>query len=183
MGIDPGEHKQQQKAATIQAEQEARDSFERIALDWHASHEPALSDKHAIKLLRYLKNNLFPVIGKMSVTELTPSHFLEVIRPFEAVGKVDTAHRIAGLSSQVMAYARIVGHVTHNPAFGLRKAIRSNRHENRAAITDPKEIGQLLRDIDAVYTHPSIHYYLKILPLHFHAPKRAQTCGVERSGF
>lgn len=74
-GINPGEHKQQQKAAAIQAEQEARDVFERIALDWHASHAPALSDKHAIKLLRYLKNNLFPVIGKMSVIELTPQPF------------------------------------------------------------------------------------------------------------
>lgn len=169
-GIDPGEHKQQQKAAAIQAEQEARDTFERIALDWHASHAPALSDKHAIKLLRYLKNNLFPVIGTMSVTELTPSHFLEVIRPFERSGKVDTAHRIAGLSSQVMEYARIVGHVTHNPAFGLRKAIRPNRHENHAAIIEPEEIGQLLRDIDAVHAHPSIHYYLKILPYVFTRP-------------
>ena len=166
-GIDPNTYKQEQQKAAEEAEREARDTFERIALDWHASHAPALSDKHAIKLLRYLKNNLFPVIGKISVVELTPSHFLEVIRPFEAADKVDTAHRIAGLSSQVMEHARIVGHITHNPAFGLRKAIRPNRHKNHPAITTPKEIAQLLCDIDAIQAHPSIQYYLKILPKQF----------------
>lgn len=169
-GIDPNTHKKDQKKAAEEAEVEASNTFERIALEWHTSHAPSLTDKHALKLLRYLKNNLFPVIGKTSVNELTPSHFLEVIRPFETAGKVDTAHRIAGLSSQVMEYARIIGYVTHNPAAGLRRVIRPNRHESHAAILEPKEIGQLLRDIDAVHAHPSIHYYLKILPYVFTRP-------------
>ncbi len=120
--------------------------------------------------MRYLENNLFPVIGKTPVGELAPINFLEVIRPFEQAGKIDTAHRIAGLSSQIMEYARIVGHIPHNTATGLSRAIRPNRQKNHPATTDPKEIGQLLREIDEVHAHPSIHYYLKILPYVFTRP-------------
>ncbi len=169
-GLDPGKLKQEAKTAAKTAKKEAENTFEAIAREWYASYSPSLTEKHALKLLRYLENNYFPAIGSIAVTELEPMHILDVIRPVEAKGNTNTAHRLANLASQVLAYAQITGRTKYNVAFGLTKALRPDRPQSYATITDPKAIGQLLREIDEYPGHPSITFYLKMLPYVFTRP-------------
>ena len=131
---------------------------------------PSLTEKHALKLMRYLEKDYFPAIGSIPVTEIEPMHVLDVLRPIEAKGRTHTAHRLANLASQVMAYAQLTGRTKYNVAFGLTKALRPDRSQSFATISDPKGIGRLLREIDEYKGHPSIIFYLKILPYVFTRP-------------
>lgn len=169
-GLDPGEQKKEAKTAAKAAKKEAENTFETIAREWYASYSPSLTEKHALKLLRYLEKDYFPVIGGTPVTELEPMHILEIIRPVEAKGRTNTAHRLANLASQVLAYAQITGRTKYNAAFGLTKALRPDRPQSYATITDPKGIGVLLRQIDAYEGHFSTRFLLKILPYVFTRP-------------
>lgn len=169
-GVDPGAQKKEAKIAAKTAQKEATNTFEVIAREWYASYSPSLTEKHALKLMRYLEKDYFPAIGNISVTELEPMHILDIIRPVEAKGRTNTAHRLANLASQVMAYAQLTGRTKYNIALGLTKALRPDRAQSYPTITDPKGIGRLLREIDEYKGHPSIVYFLKILPYVFTRP-------------
>jgi len=64
-GLDPGEQKKEAKKAAAVAKKEAENTFEAIAREWYASYSPSLTQKHALKLMRYLEKDYFPAIGGM----------------------------------------------------------------------------------------------------------------------
>ncbi len=68
---------------------------------------------------------------------------------------------------QVSRYARIVGHTRYDVAAGLAETLTPVQTNHYAAISDPAEIGHLLRAIDAYTGEPSICFALKILPFVF----------------
>ena len=107
--IDPGEQKKEIKAAAIAAQKEAENTFENVAREWYAHYAPSLTQKHALKLMRYLQQVFFPAIGGKPVTELGSAHILDAIRPLEAKGLLNTSHRLVNLASQVLGYAVIKG--------------------------------------------------------------------------
>lgn len=74
------------------------------------------------------------------------------------------------LAGQVLQYAFIRGQVKFNVARGITGALPPLRTTSFAAITDPREIGRLLRAVDNYAGHPSIVYFLKILPYVFTRP-------------
>lgn len=170
-GIDPGAEKQEAKAALIAQERELHDTFKNVANEWFASYGPSLTPKHAEKLRGYLDKRLFPIIGDKSVTSIEPQDILEALREPLRRGHIETAHKQLNLCGQVMRYAKRTGRVKYNVAEDLSGALPPVKVKNLAAITDPKEITQLLRDIDTYEgLHIPVHYCLKILPYVFTRP-------------
>lgn len=170
VGVDPGVHKKEVKAAALAAQKEIENTFETVSREWFTSYSPSLTEKHASKLHRYLETILFPALGHKSVAALEPADILAVIRPTESLGHICTAHKLMQLCNQVLHFAQITGRIKYNIASGLTEALQPLRHQNQAAITDPKAIGQLLCDIDAYAGFPSIVFFLKILPYVFTRP-------------
>ena len=169
-GINPSMERKESKAASIAEQREKENTFEAVAKDWFNTHAPDLTEKHALKIRRYLENVFFPAIGGKSVSSLLPVDILEAARPAQAKGRIETAHRLTQLAGQVLQYAFIKGLVSVNVARGITGALQPLRTTSFAAITDPKEIGRLLRAIDNYTGYPSIRYFLKILPYVFTRP-------------
>jgi integrase len=169
-GIDPGEEKKERKAALAAQEREQRETFAFVALEWFTTYSPRLTPKHAAKLKRFLQYTLFPVIGDKPVIQIEPADLLAAVRPTEAKGHLETAHKLMQLCGQIMRHARITGRVKYDVATGLTEALQPVRNTSLAALTDPKAVGALLRDIDACEGHFSVIYFLKILPYVFTRP-------------
>jgi integrase len=110
---------------------------------------------------------LFPHIGTVPFANLEPTNILTAIQHAENRGVIETAHRLAQLAGQVCRYARLVGYAKYNIAAGLTEALPPVHTEHYAAITDPQEIGYLLRNIDAYNGDASIIYALRIMPYIF----------------
>ena len=110
-GIDPGAEKKEAKAAAIAEQSKKENTFEAVAMDWFNTYAPDLSEKHALKLRRYLENAFFPTIGGKAVTDLLPVDILEVARPAQEKGRTQTAHRLTQLAGQVLQYAFIYFHM------------------------------------------------------------------------
>ena len=167
-GIDPLKDKRE-KQQTVEAEaQEERNTFAHIAEQWSHTYFPGLSEKHAKRLKDdYLQKRILPLIGHRPVTTLTPQDFLAIYRPV-AEKHGTTAGKMANVCNQVMEYARIAGLIPFNPARDLSKVLPSVPVTHMASITEPKEVGALLRDI---YSYKGrsllVGFYLKILPLVF----------------
>ncbi|WP_341207299.1 integrase arm-type DNA-binding domain-containing protein [uncultured Sphingomonas sp.] len=119
-GADPGVSKRQRAA-----EQTALvgSTFEKIARDWHASQKPGWSARYAAIVLNSFENDVFPRIGKLPITAVTTPLVLEVLRPIEARGAVETAHRVRQRISEVFARAIGAGIAPADPAAVTKRAL------------------------------------------------------------
>ena len=166
-GIDPGERKKEAKAVAVAEAREQSATFEAVAREWYAKKTIALSLGHQKKVLSRLENQLFPYIGGMLISKLEPADILHAVRHAEERGLIETAHRLAQLAGQVCRYARLVGYARYDVAAGLVEALPPYSRNHYAAITDPVEIGHLLRAIDSYPGDITMTYALRILPYVF----------------
>lgn len=165
--VDPGEHKKAQKSARLDR---AANSFEVIAREWFEKHRNAWAPSHADKIIRRLEKDLFPWLGGRPVAEITASELLIVLRRIEGRGTIDTAHRASGNCSQVFRYAIATGRAERDPVPDLRGALPPARGGHFASITDPKQVGELLRAIDGFRGSLQVQTALRLAPMLFVRP-------------
>ncbi|MTC60091.1 Putative prophage CPS-53 integrase [Providencia rustigianii] len=80
LGDDPSLVK---KAEKREKESQINNSFEKITLEWHDYKKPNWSEGYADDLLEAFQKDIFPYIGKVSITEIKPLDMLEVFRKFQ----------------------------------------------------------------------------------------------------
>jgi len=172
--VDPGVVKQQSKRAHKES---AANSFEAIAREWFAKFSPQWAPSHAEKTIRRLENNVFPWIGSESAATITPPQLLAVIRRTESRGALDTAHRVKQNCGQVFRYAVATGRAERDPSQDLKDAIPYTITNHFASITDPEQVGELLRAIQGFRGTFVVQCALTLAPMLFVRPgelRRAQ---------
>ena len=166
-GVDPGERKKEEKAAVEAATLDASLTFEVVAREWYAKKTVTLTPGYRKQLLARLETLLFPYIGETRLSALEPADILKAIRHTEKRGHIETAHRLAQIAGQICRYARLAGYVKHDIVSRLSEALPPVQTKHFAAITDPVEIGHLLRAIDEYQGDVSVSYALRIIPYVF----------------
>ena len=162
-GIDPSAER---KASKLQL----ANSFELVAREWHGKQSLAWSDKHRKKILHDMEKNLFPYIGSRPVGGIMPSELLPVMRRMEDRGAINLAHVMRGVCTNIFRYAVITGRAERDPAADIKGAISTYVRKNRAAITDPMEVGKLLLAIDGYHGSFITRNSLLLLSLTFCRP-------------
>lgn len=158
-GIDP--------SARRKSDQQAKsETFEAIAREWlemRAKTSAAITMQKA----RWLLEMVFPRIGKRPVREITAPELLAALRKIESRGHHETAHRAKQKCGQVFRYAIVTGRAERDITADLRGALVPQNH---ASLTDPAEVGALLRAIDGYEGQPITAAALKLAPLVFVRP-------------
>ncbi len=145
--IDPSQHRQEQKQLEALV---AENSFEAVARQWWDNWKTARSERHAYYVMRRLEADIFSVIGRKPITEITAPMLLMVIKKIEARGALDIAKRALGMIGQVMRYAVAHGLAERNPAADIKPSdVLKPAKKNNYARLDQKELPELLRKIDA----------------------------------
>ena len=165
-GVDPRETKKAQKAA---GKQEA-ETLEIIAREWYAKFSPSWAPSHAKTTIRRLELFIFPWLGTKPVKAVSAPELLSVLRRIEAKGALETAYRVKQVCGQVFRYAIAIGRAERDPSGDLRGAIPPASGKHMATITDPKEIGGLLRSIDDYRGNIVTRCALQLAPLVFVRP-------------
>jgi integrase len=164
--IDPGAVRKAQK----QTKTESTETFEIIAREWHAKFTPSWNSRHAEGLLKRLERDVFPYVGAMPIKEIKAIELLKVLRRVESRGALESTHRIRAICGQVFRYAIATGRAERDPAADLRGALPTVQTINRAAITEPAKVGELLRAIDGYQGGFVVQCALKFAPLVFVRP-------------
>lgn len=164
-GIDPGEHR---KAAKVAGVEKAANNFEVVTREWLGKQKWV--ESYRCKVVAWMENDVFPWIGGRPVAELAAPDFLRVARRIEERGAIESAHRIMQNCGQVMRYAVATGRADRNPVADLRGALAPPMERHHAAITDPRELGGLLRAIDAYAGDVSTRAALRLAPMVFVRP-------------
>lgn len=166
-GIDPGAAKQEEKAAQAAV---LANTFERVALEWL---EKTAADRMAStqgKVTTWLQKDVFPYIGSMAISTIGPRDVLAALRHMEDRGALDSVQRVKQICGQVFRYAVATGSAERDVTQDLKGALAKHAPAHYAAITDPKQAGDLLRSIFNYTGHPYVIAALKLSPLLFVRP-------------
>ena len=160
-GIDPSRDRKEAR--------QAQDlTLEAVAREWldHRQVAPATLEKD-----RWLLEDLaLPALGRRPVGAITPAEILDLLRGLEQAGKLETAQRLRATLSRVFRYAVSTQHAPGDPTSALRGALRSPRAKHHAAITDPRQLGDLLRALHGYTGTPVVVAALQLSPLLFVRP-------------
>jgi integrase len=166
-GVDPGEMKKSLKQAKVALEE---NSFEIVAREWHSKFSGQWTPGHASTIMDRLTRDVFPWLGTKPVSEVKPVDILAVLRRVEGRGALETAHRIRTICGQVLRYAVATGRAERDAAADLRGALPPVQERHHAALTDPKEVAELLRAIDGFKGTFHVKCALRLSPMLFVRP-------------
>lgn len=156
------------KASKLAQRVSAANDFESMAREFLPTRK--YCEGNLKKILGTLEKYVFPAIGKFAIAEITPPMLLAVVQPINTLGKIETAHRILATCGQVFRYAVVTGRCASDPTRDLRGALSPRDSGNLPAITDPKQVGPLLRMIDSFQGALVVRCALRLAPLVFVRP-------------
>lgn len=166
-GIDPARERQ---VAKITARLGAENRFEAIAEEFIDKREKEGLAETTITKARWFLALLRPRIGKLPISDITPQELLAALKKVEGEGHRETAKRLRSFASRVFRYAVATGRATADPAQPLRGALIAPLARHYAAITDPSQLGELLRAIDGYRGEPVTIAALRLTPHVYQRP-------------
>lgn len=166
-GIDPSQNRKSAKAIRAQ---KLANNFEILAREFFNKPSLAKRVKHSNRVIRRLEIHAFPTIGLKPIDEIKAPDLLSMVNPLEKQGKLETAHRVLQICSQVFRYAIATGRATYNPVPDLRGALSPVQKRHMAALTEPKDVAILLRSIDGYEGYFVTKSALRLAPLFFVRP-------------
>ena len=140
-GVDPAYYRKLNKELRV-------DSFEAVAREWFGKFRGQWTNNHATTTLGRLEKDILPWVGSRPIAAIEPPELLRVYQRIEKRGALETAHRIHQITSRIFRYGVATGKCPRDPTADLRGALPPARSVHFASLTDPKEIGALLRIID-----------------------------------
>jgi len=164
-GVDPLQAKKEEKQATTRG-----DAFRIVAGEYVARIEKEGRADTTITKTKWLLDFAYPVLGDLSVKEIDPPAVLKVLRQVEARGRYETARRLRSTIGTVFRYAIATARAQNDPTIALRDALIRPKVTPRAAITEPKAFGALLRAIDSFDGQPGTRAALELMTLLFPRP-------------
>jgi integrase len=145
-------------------------SFEAVAREWHSKNAPTWAISHSSKIIRRLEMDVFPWIGSKPIATIRPTDLLTLLRRVEERGAIETTHRVQQNCGQVFRYAVATGRAESDPSRDLRGALTPWKPEHYATLTSAREVGALLRDIEAYEGGFIAKCAMKLSPMLFVRP-------------
>ena len=170
-GLDPGIVRQEEKA---ERRTRASNTFEAVSREWMEIHATKVKAQtlHIYRVL--LEKSVFPLIGKRPIAEMKALDFLALLRRLEEQKQLYSVKRISIVCGMIMRFAVAAGKAEADPTPALRGSLKAHKTKHLAAMTDPKQVGRLLRTIDAYPGSFVVSTALKIAPYVFVRPGELQ---------
>ncbi|MCF7986796.1 MAG: tyrosine-type recombinase/integrase [Methylovulum sp.] len=165
-GIDPSNERKTDKVAQT----EVFATFKDVALEWHEKQKSRWSEGHTDLVKWRLTKYVMPYLGNMPIKDIVPKDMLDVMRVLEVRDRIETAHRVGQICSQIFRYGVASLQCERDITSDLRGSLKSVRVKNFASIKEPTEIGKLLRAIDGYQGEVLTRLALRLLPLVFVRP-------------
>jgi len=166
-GIDPSQDRKAQKTAE---DDRLANSFEEVAREWFTKFSPSWAEAHATRKIRLFERDIFPWIGQRPIAEIAAPELLSVLRRIEKRGVRETERRALVACGQVFRYAVASARAERDPSHDLRGALPPVNAEHFAAITEPEELGGILKALDAYEGTLPVRCAMRLMPMLFVRP-------------
>ncbi len=166
-GRDPSIHKQAARAVALEAQSL---TFAKVAVELLDKKRREGKAANTLAKLEWLYGLANDALADRPISEITAAEVLAVLRKAEGKGRLETAKRLRAVIGEVFRYAIATARAVNDPTFALRGAITAPVVKHRAAITDPIQLGGLMRAIDGFNGQPSTNAALRLMAYLFPRP-------------
>ncbi|MDX8469373.1 integrase arm-type DNA-binding domain-containing protein [Mesorhizobium sp. VK25A] len=163
-GADPAQQRKFQKASS------PKDTFRSIADEYVEKLKKEGRADRTISKVKWLLDFAYPTIGDKCIREIDTATILAALRRVEVRGRYESARRLRSTIGTVFRFAIATARAEADPTIALRGALISPTVTPRAAITDPKALGGLLRAVDAFDGQPTTRAALRLMAMLFPRP-------------
>ncbi|QZD86733.1 tyrosine-type recombinase/integrase [Qipengyuania psychrotolerans] len=132
-----------------QRQQEAGQTFEAVAREWHEKQKARWAPKHAAWILARFENDPFPLFGQLPIKEVRHADIMDLIARYEKRGALEIGRKALSHVSAVMRYAIATGRAELNPVPDTRGAMRAKppvQHRARLPKAELPEFFSKLED-------------------------------------
>lgn len=133
----------------------AREYIEKISIEGRA--------EGTIVKANWLLKQLSP-LARLPIADIKPLEVLAALKKLEKKGNHETARRCRSFASRVFRYGVATGRGEADPSVILRGALIVPRTTHHAALTEPRDVGALLRAIDSYSGYPVTRLACQIAP-------------------
>lgn len=162
--IDPSITRKIEKAGSNE------NTFEAISKEFMAANKQRWSEAHYKHIRECFERDVYPWLGNRPLKDLSAREVLTTLRRITARGALETAARTKQFIGQAIRYGIATGRAERDVTQDLRGALPSPVKGHYPAITEPRSLGQLLRDIDAYGGNFVVRTALQLQPLIFARP-------------
>lgn len=167
--LDQGQDPVAVREAQRQEKEKRRRTFRVVGEEWATTKlEKENKAQATIKRERWNLAQLNREIGDRPLSEIDPPELLRALRRVEARGRYYTVARLRSTASRVFQFGIGASYCTIDPTRDLTYALtRAPKSNPRPALTDPEDVGDLMRRIE-IYDAKNgglVRYALKLLAL------------------
>lgn len=166
-GINPIQARQVVK---LKATVNTGDTFRETALEWFDKHHTRWSGHYATREKRNLEKDLFPYFADRRIGGIEAIELLAALRRVEERGALDVAGRVLMTARAVWRYAVATARAPRDVTADLKGALTPHKKRHFAAITDPAQLGTLIRVIRGYQGGAIVRTALQLAPMLFQRP-------------
>lgn len=135
----------------------ADNTFQVVAGEWLSMKQKEWSAGHHTKSARALERDIYPALGKLPISSITPAIVAKVVEDINKRDVLETATRILQHLNGVFRYAQAKGLCRDNPALAAREILPRKKDSGRMpALLDWPSLGDVLRRADLAKISPSV---------------------------
>ncbi len=157
-GQDPSVQK---KLDSIDAHVKARMTFKEVADEYYETLVDKELAEATLRKKRWHIDDLAKPLHNRPIDQITAAELLHLLKPIERSGRRETAKKLRATISAIFRLAMVTMRAPADPSAVLKDALLPPKVKSRAAITDEKEFGQLLRRLDEYPGWPVIPAAMK----------------------
>jgi len=170
-GANPSAERQHQRKLLVEAGER---TYKAIALEWleRTSRVREWTPDHTSRVRRRLQDHFFPWLSRKDIADVTEDDVIDCVRRMENRNIVYTARRAMAEQNELFRSAKVWKHVKHNPVADLRipDLLPRPKVRHHAGLTNPIQLGALLKAIDAYPGGTVVRQALRFVPMVFVRP-------------
>ena len=142
-----------------------KNTFEKIARDWHQNTLLEWKDITATRTLSRMEQDIFPTLGNLPIAEIKPRHIIDLLKKIEARAAT-TAGKVKRDIARVFNFAVQRELAPHNPATCL-DGVLNKRTEGHYAAIQPEELPEFLQELDKINMYIGTRIAINLMMLLF----------------
>lgn len=126
-------------------------TFRRAAEEYVPHFEAGCQSARSVtNLYGYLERYIYPSIGDMEISNISTKVMYDTMSRVRSLGITHAATRALQLCSRIFRYAILKEYCMFDPCYALKGQFKCPPVQHRAALTEPADIGELMRAIGTI---------------------------------
>ena len=138
--IDPKENRD---SKLLEEKKITEHTVKNIASEWYELKKHSVTPDYATDIWRSLERHILPTLENTPISKVTAPMVIDLLRPIEAKGNLETVKRLTQRLNEIMNYAVNGGLIFANPLSGIKANFKKPKKSHMLALT-PGELPELM---------------------------------------